>query len=220
MSRADEWNLPWNNFYWDITPKVPTTSVSSDITVNSVIHTDQHVRLQVPVAFPVSSMVVIANATDLPLTETMMVRVMLDAPVNEAVATVVAVGGQISASKAPVVGGQWVYFNVSSTVSTFLGQVVNLKIDFLAPPLDGHDDGSDGYRDATHSFDPIRHRGAKVGAIVGGTIGGVVALIALVSCCVCLGRKHRRARMARMAAVPSAPTSGEPSMYLPPAYRV
>jgi hypothetical protein len=213
LARGDEWNLPWNSFYWDITPKVPSLSVNSDITVNSVVHTDQHVKLRVPTAFPVTGIVVIANATELSPSESMTVVVILDAPDNWAVTSTTAEGGQLSATTANVVAGQWVYFNISSTVSTFFGQIVNLKVDFITPTAAPSFGGHHGTFDA----DPIRPRGAKIGAIVGGTIGGVVVLVALVSCCVCLGRKQRRARMARMA-MPSPPSSGEPSMYLPPAY--
>lgn len=41
---ADEW-LPWK-IIWDITPPSPQWSVSETVTVNSVLHTDAHIKLR------------------------------------------------------------------------------------------------------------------------------------------------------------------------------
>lgn len=211
VARGDGgWMLPWTNMYWDFTPNATVyDSAHTKVTVNSVVHTDQHLKLHIPaISEPIAKIVV--NATALPETESLTVLVIGDSPDGKVLDTVVTFGGVFKTSdNVAFQPGQWVFFNVSSSVSTFFGQTVELSVNFAQSAADG-------------PMDPParKHRHHPVGAIVGGTIGGVALLVAIVTCCVCAARKRRRCRLQRMAVTPSAPTSGEPSMYLPPAYRV
>lgn len=196
--------------YWDFTPNATFyRRAQTKVTVNSVLHTDQHLKLHIPpISEPIASIVV--NATDLPTAETLTVLVIADSPDGKVLDTIVTNGGVIEAGhNVKIAPSQWLFFNVSSTVSTFFGQTVELSVNF---PIveDGTPDDAPGRH----------HRHHNVGAIVGGTVGGVALIAAIVTCCVCAARKRRRCRLQRMAVTPSAPTSGEPSMYLPPAYRV
>jgi hypothetical protein len=214
VARGDDgWTLPWTNLYWDFTPNATVyQNARTKVTVNSVVHTDQHLKLHIPaIDKPVATIVV--NATALPPSETLTVLVIADAPDGKVIDTIVTFGGVFKPSDNVVfVPGQWVFFNVSSTVSTFFGQTVELSVNFIQ---------FDGDVPSSSSSDSGRkRRHHAVGAIVGGTVGGLALLVAIVTCCVCAARKRRRCRLQRMAVTPSAPTSGEPSMYLPPAYRV
>jgi hypothetical protein len=208
---GDEW-LPWK-IIWDITPATPSWQVADTVTVNSVLHTDAHVKIRVPTfnesTEQVATFKVLANATTLPSNENMTVRATVGDPKNAVVLEAFAVGHQLqwSQAAAPVRAGDWIFLNVSSSISTFYGFAVDVAVQFdSVPSRFGHGSTSTCER-------PRRN----IGLVIGLSVGGALFFVGLcVAACAAI-RRRRRMRVAA-AGIPMPP-SGEPGVFLPPAYR-
>jgi hypothetical protein len=209
--RGQDW-LPWK-MIWDITPASPTWSVASTVTVNSVLHTDAHVKLRVPTfnaTAPVAQFRIQANATQLPQQENMTVVAMLDQPFDDVLLTAFANGGELrwSGAWSKCEPGQWIFLNVSSSVSTFYGAAVDVTVEFDTIP-------SRSERTAPHVVASSCNAGLVIGLSVA---AGVLTLFGVCGCVACAIRRKRR-NLASASFGTVLPPSGEPSVYLPPAYR-
>lgn len=212
LARADDDWLPWK-IIWDITPATPSWQVADTVTVNSVLHTDAHVKIRVPTfnesTEQVATFKVLANATTLPSNENMTVLATVGDAKNAVVLEAFAVGHQLqwSQSAAPVRAGEWIFINVSSSISTFYGFAVDVAVQFdTIPSRYGHGAPSTCER-------PRRNIGLVIGLSVGGALFFVGLCVAA-----CAIRRRRRMRVLAAAGIPMPP-SGEPGIFLPPAYR-
>mmetsp|Transcript_14801 Transcript_14801/g.25379 ORF Transcript_14801/g.25379 Transcript_14801/m.25379 type:complete len:236 (+) Transcript_14801:46-753(+) len=203
--------------------------ISTTVRVNTAAWAGGKLKFKVPAN--VQTITVTGDASNLAKypKETMAVEVSADNTFEKVDMSFAVVAGHKFSAAMKVRAGQWVYVHVMSSYESFAGIVLGLDVEFSertaaptsASPHPKPTDQELTYVDRRHHRPHSYHQQRKAGLNTVGLLlvaTGLVGCLLLTVCMVCVLKKRSR-RNATLRSTGSVMTpSGEPGVYLPPAY--